>query len=269
MDQTNCNSIKDSLIGFFGREMRISESQDGCVLVLPGKTIDDRYTAIFVDRKTPDYFVVHDAGKTSSELYSQGIHMTEIREEAFAGMAERMGAIFADGAFQVGCKQGELESAILAVNQCANLGMWLLLGHKPDFSDEPLLSRIERGMTVWNAPYAHKVEARVPVKGKRGNHVFDFVSFPAVERQPIAVKVLRPSDDSLRKAREYGFLAYDIEHTNFDRWLRLAVLAKADRWTRNAKQIVAASSSTMIEVDVGDEESLESKVPAALELLVA
>jgi len=270
MDQTNCHSIRESLVSFFGREVRISESKDGCVFVLPGKTIDDRYTAVFVDRKTPDYFVVHDAGKTSSELYSQGIHITEVREEAFVNMAERMGAIFADGTFQIGCKEDELESAILAVNQCANLGMWHLLGHKPDLSDEPLLNRIERGITAWNAPYIHTVQPRVPVKGRRGNHVFDFVSFPAVERrQPIAIKVLRPSDDSLRKAREYGFLAYDIEQTNFENWLRLAVLAKADRWTRNAKQLVAASSTTMVEVEVGDEESLESKVPAALELLVA
>jgi len=268
MDPTNCNSIRESLIGFFGKEIRVSDAQGGCVLVLPGKTIDDRYTAIFVDRKTPDYFVVHDAGKTTSELYSQGIHMTENREEAFANMAERMGAVFADGIFQIGCKENELEAAILAVNQCANLGMWNLLGHKPDLSEEPLLSRIERWITIWQAPYRHQVQARVPVKGRRGNHVFDFVSFPAPERkQPIAVKVLRPSDDSLRKAREYGFLAYDIEKTTFESWLRVAVLAKADRWTRNAKQLVAASSASVIEVEVGDEGSLESKIPNALEEL--
>src|ERR1700719_3376144 len=104
MDPTNCNSIRESLVGFFGREVRVSEAQDGCVLV-PGKTLDDRSTAIFVDRKTPDYFVVHDAGKTASELFAQGIHMTENREEAFVNMAERMGAIFADGTFQIGCKE--------------------------------------------------------------------------------------------------------------------------------------------------------------------
>ena len=233
MEQTYCHSLKDSLLAYFGNEIQITESRQGCVLVLPTKTLDDRYLAVFVERKTPDFFVVHDAGKTSAELYSQGVHITEMREEAFSQMAEKLGAVFADGVFQIGCKESELHSAILAIGQCETLGMWHPLGHKPDFTEEPVVSRVERGLKMWKAPYSHRIQSKVHVKGLRAQHVFDFVSYPAVEhREPIAIKILRPSDDSLGKAREYGFLVYDTQNTYFERWLRFAVLTKADRWTK-------------------------------------
>jgi hypothetical protein len=250
-----CSSLKKELLSFFGKEIRITESQDGCVLVLPNKTLDDRYPAVFVDRKTPDFFVVHDAGKTSSELFAQGIHLTEAREEAFEQMADRMGAIFADGVFQVGCKQDEMLTAILAVGQCQSLGMWHVLGHKPDLAEEPVLTRVETGIRAWNSPDPHDIQSRVPVKGKKANHVFDFVAYPKIEKKPpIAVKVLRPSDDSLAKAREYGFLAYDTEGTMFENWLRLAIITKADRWTKNAKSLVESLSADTVEVQTGEEE---------------
>jgi len=62
MEQTYCHSLKDSLLAYFGNEIQITESREGCILVLPTKTIDDRFVAVFVERKTPDYFLVHDAG---------------------------------------------------------------------------------------------------------------------------------------------------------------------------------------------------------------
>lgn len=270
MEQTNCHSLKGSLLAYFGSEIQVNESREGCVLVLPTKTLDDRYVAVFVDSKTADYFVVHDAGKTSAELHSQGVHITELREEAFSVMADKLGATFTDGVFQVGCKRSDLYSAILAIGQCETLGMWHLLGHKPDLTEEPVVSLVERGINAWKAPYVHRIQKRVQVKGQRANHVLDFVSFPNVEyRQPIAVKILRPSYDALAKAREYGFLVYDTEKTYFERWLRLAVMTKSDRWTTNAKQLVASLSTYTVEVETGDEDSLTRRIPATLEQMAA
>jgi len=70
----------------------------------------------------------------------------------------------------------------------------------------------------------------VQVKGQRANHIFDFVSYPSVRREPIAIKILKHT--YLSKGREYGFLVYDIEKTYFERWLRVAIMTKADRWTK-------------------------------------
>lgn len=246
------------------------ESEDGCVLVLPNKTLDDRHPAIFVDQRMDDYFLVHDAGKTAAELYAQGVHITESREEAFSEMAERLGAVFSKGMFQVGCNRAELHQAILAVGQCESLGMWHILGHKPDFSDEPIISRVETGVRAWNAPYENRVEPRVPVQGRNSKHVFDFVSFPLhVPREVIALKILRPGDDPISKAKEYGYLALDIQTTQFEQWHRLAIMTKVERWSKNAREIVQRLSAATVEVESGEEEAIETLVPQRLEEMAA
>lgn len=272
MDKTYCHSLKNSLLAFMGSEVSVRESRAGCVLVLPTKTIDDRFTTVFVDRKTEDYFLVHDAGKTAAELHGQGVHITELRADTFSQMADRLGATFADGVFQIGCNLASLTASVLAISQCESMGMWHLLGHKPDLAEEPVNARIERGIMNWNAPYPFKLEKNVRTKGKQASHCFDFVSFPTNEashREPIAIKVLKPSDDPIGKAREYGFLVYDTQQTMFERWLRLTVLTKADRWSGPARKLISSLSTATVEVETGDEDSIEHRIPATLEQMAA
>jgi hypothetical protein len=151
------------------------------------------------------------------------------------------------------------------------MGMWHLLGHKPDIEEEPVRARIERGISTWNSPYPYDVQQRVRIKGKKAQHVIDFVGFPAtgVPREPIGIKILRPGDDSIAKAREYGFMVYDTQNTFFERWLRLAIMTKADRWSRSARELVASLSTAVVEVDTGDEDSIARRVPATLEQMAA
>ncbi len=270
MEQMNCNSIRSSLVSFLGEEIRVIESEDGCVLVLPSKTLDDRHPAIFVEQKMDDFFLVHDAGKTTAELHAQGIHITDSREEVFIKMADRLGAVFSKGMFQVGCSRDELHRAVLAVGECESLGMWDILGHEPDFSDEPIISRVERGLKSWNAPYENDIRPRVPVPGRNSKHLFDFVSFPVNSpRETIALKILRPGGDSQGKAREYGYLALDLERTQYDTWLRVAVVARVEKWTRPARDVVKKFSTATVEVETGSEESLESLVPGELERITS
>ena len=271
MDKTYCLSLKESLLAFMGAEIEVRESRGGCVLVLPTKTVDDRFVTVFVDRKADDYFLVHDAGKTAAELHGQGVHLTELRAETFSHMAERFGATFVDGMFQIGCHQDLLTTSVLAIGQCESMGTWHLLGHKPDLADEPIRNRVERGLMIWNAPHQYILERNVRVPGNKASHVFDFVSYPnnGGLREPIAIKVLTPSDDPLGKAREYGFLVLDTEKTYFEKWLRLAILAKADRWSRPSKNLVASLSTATLEVEAGDEPSIERRLPDALEQLAA
>ena len=271
MDKTYCLSLKESLLAFMGAEIAVREFRDGCVLVLPTKTIDDRFVTVFIDRKADDYFVVHDAGKTAAELHGQGVHLTDLRTEAFSDMAGKFGASFVDGVFQIGCRQDLLTTSVLAIGQCESMGTWHLLGHKPDLADEPIRNRVERCLTVWSAPHHYSLQRNVRVPGNKATHVFDFVSYPsdAKQREPIAIKVLTPSDDPLGKAREYGFLVLDTEKTYFENWRRLAILAKADRWSRPSKSLVASLSTATLEVDTGDEPTIEQRLPDALEQLAA
>jgi len=257
-------------MAFLGQEIQVIESRGGCVLVLPSKTLDDRQHAIFIDERMPNYFLVHDAGKTAAELHAQGVHVTDARKEMFSLMADRLGAAFSDGVFQVGCNRDELYRAILAVEQCESLGMWHLLGHKPDFSDEGIRHHVARGIKAWAAPYEHQVNSNIVVTGRHSPHKFEFVSFPKnVPREAIAIKILRPGDDASSKAKEYGYLALDIEETQYDHWQRLAIMTKADRWPRKAKELVEELSTATVEVEDGDEDSIDRIVPEKLSQIAA
>ncbi len=268
---TNCRLLKETLLEFLGNTIAVTEVRDYCVLTLPQKTIDDRLASVFVQQKMPGYFVVDDGGKTASELFSQGIHITDVRSKVMEELAERYGATFAQGTFRIGCHAEDLNAAIVSVGQCATLATWYVLGHKPKFEEEPILHRIEAGIRAWRAPYEYEIRPRLRVQGRRAEHVIDFVTFPRTEtpRRPIGVKVVRPSDNSLEQARGYGFMAYDLQQTIYENWPRVAVVTKADEWTQTALDLVYASATVVVPINVGNEETIEQLLPERLSEVAA
>jgi len=267
---TNCQSLKEALVEFFGTAIDVTEIRDYCVLTLPYKTIDDRLASVFVQEKMPGYFLVDDGGKTAAELFIQGIHVTDVRSAVLEELAERYGATFAQGAFRMGCHAEALNAAIISIAQCATLATWYVLGHKPRFEEEPVLHRVEAGMRAWQPPYETEIRPRVRVLGQKTEHVIDFVSFPrTAPRTPIGVKVVRPSDNPLEQARGYGFMAYDLQNTQYEAWPRVAVVTRADEWTGNALDLVRASATTVIPVDTGKEESIDRLLPEYLSEVAA
>ena len=55
----------------------VSDHDGRCVVSLPIETLDGRFVDVYVEFKAGGHVVVHDGGKTVSELYAQGIHLTE------------------------------------------------------------------------------------------------------------------------------------------------------------------------------------------------
>jgi hypothetical protein len=268
---SNCNSIKLDLIDFIASQIDVTEMRDKCVVTLPLKTLDDRYPDIYVERKMPDFFLVHDAGKTASELYAQGIHLTDTREDLLSAAAERLGVGFADGTFMVTCTRSELFGAILAVSQCISLGMWEVVGHKPDFGDAPIMTITEHGLRAWNPSHEQKIVKRVQVKGQTAKHHFDFVSFPDDEliHRPIGLRVLRPSENPRGQAERYGFFSYDIRQTYYEQWSRLAIVVKAEKWSDDAKQLIRKHSTKTLEIETGKEDSIETLIPEYMDEIAA
>src|SRR5205807_512252 len=198
-------------------------------------------------------------------------HLTDGRTEALVALAHRYGATFTEGAFRIGCTGDGLQQSIMAVMQCATMGMWFLIGHKPLFTEEPVLGRVERGLAAWHSPYySSNVRSKIIAKGRKFTHTFDFVCFPEDEKhQPIGVKVLRQSADSTSKARDYGFLVYDLEKTIFENWLRVVVMTKSDQWTKKAKELVLSLSQSTVEIGTGEEDKIEAQLPLYLNQLAA
>lgn len=268
---TKCQLLKSTLLEYLGNSITVAEVRDHCVLTLPHRTLDDRLASVFVEQKMPDYFVVHDGGKTAAELFAQGIHITDLRLGGLEELADRYGATFAQGTFRMGCSAADLNTAVMAIGQCAVLGTWHVLGHKPSFEEQPVLHRVGRAMRMWDAPYPNEIRERVKVSGIKIQHTFDFASFPTGERiaNPIGVKVVRPSDNPMEQARGFGFMAYDLEKTPFGDWYRVAVVTKADDWTETALELVRSSASSTVEVAAGDEEEIEKLLPQQLTELAA
>jgi hypothetical protein len=267
---TNCHLLKDALLSFLGNTIEVSEKRDYCVLTLPHKTLDNRFASVFVQQKIPGYYLVHDGGKTAAELFAQGIHLTDLKLNTFEDLAGQYGATFSQGSFQIGAHESELQSAVMAIAQCATVGTWHVLAHKPSFSEVPVLKRVASGLAAWEPPFQKEIRDHVKISGRKFAHVLDFAAFAINTGQPpVGVKVLRPSDNPLEQARGYGFMAYDIEQTQFEEWLRLAIITKADEWSDGALSIVRNMSTATVEVGTGDESQIEKLIPQRMAEIAA
>src|SRR4029078_5025267 len=139
--QDHCSSARDALVAFFSSFTEVTAVDGRCVITLPLRTVDDRYLDVYLDEKLADYVIVHDGGNSMSELFVQGIHVTDSQAAQFKAIARRFGATFNAGIFQIACAPGEsIERAIFAVAQCASLAMFEVINHQPNIEDEPLVA---------------------------------------------------------------------------------------------------------------------------------
>lgn len=268
-----CRSLKESLLLYLNENVEVSTFETQCVITLPLRTLDHRLIDICIERKIGDLVIVHDAGKAASELFSQGIHLTNVRESVLKEVARRYGATFSDGTFTVTCKDkpGEIETAILAVGQCASLAMYDVLKHTPTIEEEPVTALVRRALDRWQ-PEDVELRYRVPVKSQLGgvDHMFDAVLFPRrTGKRTVAVKALTLGYPPQVQADRYGFLALDIRGTVYDEWPREAIISKVDRWSEPALRQVRSLSARTLELREGDEQRVDSDLRAHLTELLA
>jgi len=270
MATLNCRSIRETLLTYIGEQTDVIESTQSCVITLPIKTVDARWVDVYVDRRAADFFVVHDGGKTFSELISHGVKMSDARFALLIDLAQRFGATVRERSFVIGCKADGLQEAILAIAQCAGLGMFELLKHSPTYPDLPLYGTLRERLEAWARNRA-KIDERVPVRGKTLQHEFDFVAHPLRKGQTIAIKVLNPSYTPMITAKQYGFLALDVAQSEYRVWKRLVILARGDEWTpesvdlieKHAQRVVSIRSQDLIELGGDLTQSLNALYKAA------
>jgi hypothetical protein len=266
---TSCSSIKESLIDYLRREIEVATFAESCVLTLPLKTIDDRLVDVIVDRKPPDYFVVHDGGKSISELFVQGIKLTDSVLRRLENIAKINGALLIKDAFTVGCKADKLQDSIITVALCSTLAMLELIGHKPEVEEEPIASRVNRTLRNWQPEFIKSISSRVSVKGRRFQHRFDFVVSPRDEHRTSAVQILTHSYPGNIQSQRYAFLVLDIENTAYFQWPRCAIISKAETWSTGARKVVSELSKRVLELKTGEESAIEEVLPSYMDELVA
>jgi len=265
MANTRCSTIRDGLLRLFAAELEVSAFENRCVVTLPLKTLDDRYIDVIVEPSDGSFTYVHDGGKNVAELFSQGIHVTDRQTDILEKVAKRYGARFYQGRFQVLCSNdAAIHDAVFAVAQCVSLAMIEVVTHEAEIEEEPLSARVGRALKLWQPSYV-EIRRRLPVKGNRGDHFFDWASLSAKDTaNSVGIKLLPPSFGPLPQARLYGYMVYDIENTPVGKWPRLAVISKAEDWSHQAIELVRSFSTELIQVESGQEEFIEIALPGKM-----
>lgn len=271
MATMNCSLIKTSLIDYLKQEVEVTALKDRCVISLPIKTLDDRFIDVVVESKLADFFLVHDAGKTLNELFSQGISLTDTKMAYFTAMAKKFGAELHGDIFSIGCKAEGIQNSILAISQCASLAMFELLSHRPEFEEESLSSRVAKTLNVWRPTFIISIDRGVTVRGRRYPHRLDFVAVASSDNghPTSAVKLLPPTYSGQVQAERYAYLVLDLERTSYETWKRVAVLTKAETWPIKALQMVRELSNATLELRTGEEPSIREQLPEKMNLAVA
>jgi hypothetical protein len=271
MDKTTyCSSLRDALLVRFANELEVSSQGDACIVTLPFRTADHRFIDVYVEPVAGSGFTyVHDAGKSTAELFVQGIHENESQTAVMKGIARTYDAYFQNGRFQIICKNiVEIENAVLAIAQCASLAMVEVVTHEPKIEDEPLTVRVGRALQQWQPTYV-EIERRHVVRGTTGvEHMFDYVSRPLIANaRTVAVKLLPPSVGPSWQVSRYALLALDIRGREAEQWPRVAIISKADDWTQKSIDIVRSLSSETIVLDTDDEARVERVLPVTMTAL--
>jgi Domain of unknown function DUF1828 len=270
METTNCSQIREALIRRLSDQIVISTVMDQCVFSLPIRGLDERPTDVFVEKQLGQSFRVHDAGITTSHLFAQGIHITEHKASMLEEVAKRLGVSYLAGTFEVSCKESEVQDAILAIGQCSAMATVESASHKPVIEEDPIKTRVDRSLTLWKPTYVREIRRRVPVKGRKARHSFDFVSFPedADRTNTVAIQVLAPSHSPQAQAERYGFLVLDTEQlAPYESWKRFAIVTKVEEWGDRPLQLVQDLSQETVKLLSGDERNIETMLPQIMENL--
>jgi hypothetical protein len=205
---------------------------------------------VFIESRSGDYFVVHDAGKAANELILQGVNLTPSIENNCHKLAERFSAQWSEEMFQVRCKIEHLNAAILGIAMCSSLATVFLLDHTADTGEDEIREQFGAALKTWSKKRA-RVKERVLIAGQWKQHNFDFVAYPK-NAEPIAISVLAPSGSSISVADRAAFRARDLEETPFSKWRRVIVETRCESWTGPAKNLLAKCCDLVIEIPSGD-----------------
>ena len=270
----DCRYIRDGLLKFIGRRLRVSDYRGLCVVTLPMETLDGRFVDVYVgEYGAGDQVEVHDGGKTASELYAQGIHLTEPRRRhVLEKTAHRLGVSFDadDDTFKATVRASDMYEAILAVAQCASMAMHEVLYHRPAVQRMPVPAMVRRTLTKWET-HDFDIYRKFSLKGVWNGgalHEFDYVAASTRdEATHVAVQVLATTHGPKVQARMYGFLVLGIRGTDYEKWPRIAVVSNPNRWSPSLLKQVGEWSDEVIAVRAGRAAAAISMLPERIEHL--
>jgi hypothetical protein len=214
-------------------------------------------------------FLVHDGGKTSSELFCQGVNLTSKKLALQQAIASSYGVtiLSTGGVFQKTCSAEELNEAVYSVAQCVSLARLELLELRPDFEDLTVPGKVAKALRAWKPNYTVKLTSNVVVSGLNTKHRFDFVSHPKSDAlHTVAIRVLSPNHSAMQ-AKLYAFMGLDLKRSEAKDWQKLAVVSNPGLWSAPALELVGKFSEGVILLDGGEEDRIDTVVPEEVDRL--
>ena len=270
MPTSLCSRIKRSLSEYLADQVTASASRDYCVVTVPIKTVDDRWVSVIVEERLQDQFRVHDAGKTDSELFGQGIKMTEPDLATQAAIAAKYGVTVGDRMIQTLCQASGLNEAIMAVAQSAAVMTAQLVWPAIEIEEQQIERRVAKALTLWKPDYID-IEQDVSLRGAAQPHKVNFVSRAhAPAKRNAAVNILLASTHHMDKARNYGYLWLDLKEREprYHDWGRLAVIPRVETWSKGALDLIKHYATDTLEMTKDQEGVIDKSIPEKMSELV-
>ena len=257
-----CKSIHSGILDHLATNTVMHSIDGACVITLPIPTVDGRLVDVFIEHRMTNHCVVHDGGKTSSELSLQGVNITESIIVHFSLLARRFGLEYKNETFTVAGNISDVHKMALAVGVCSGMAMAQVVGHMSPLAEEPLRHKIGNAVKGW-AKRRFKVSPDVQVPGEHAKHRFDFVAYPKkANSNTIAMSVLLPGSNSLGAAERFGFKTTDLK-APYNAWGKVVIQGKSESWSSEAKNIIRSCADAVVEIggeDRIDTEELKEKL---------
>ena len=246
----NCDHIKDSVVQYLQTETEVIPKCDYCILSLPIKVLDGANAEVYIEEVGNDSFLVHDGGRTIGHLQSSGLIVSKSRTSSLSALAERLGITLDEGVFKALAKQVTIQDVAFSVGQCCSMALYELIKHAP-FADEERMRNIARQeMETWSAERGIRLVKNKKVPGSLRQYTLDFVveAIPGSTDLPVAVNILIPSYGASVAVDRYATQVLDLRNTEYNKWKRVAVLAKPERWKERQRKIVGKLADAVAEI---------------------
>jgi BMFP domain-containing protein YqiC len=228
------------------------------VITLPLKTVDDRWVSVVIEEKQAGYFLVHDGGKTDSELFCQGVAM-DVIESFNARVATKYGvSVAGDRSIQQLCTRAELPHTILAVAEASAVMTAQLVSRLIEVETKDVEAKVAETLDLWR-PDEFEIRHEMQIQGRWDRYILDFVALAKHGARNTAAINILPGNNTLRRARDYGMMLVDLRGTKeYGDWASLAFIVGATGWTDKARKIVEALASGTIEVNPETQSDVEA-----------
>jgi hypothetical protein len=262
-----CSEITTSMTKYLEDQLLIStRPNNACVLTLPIKTLDGRSVSVIVEQTFEDAFIVHDGGKTDSELFSQGVKMNDSDDQTHAAIAAKYEVSIRDRMIQKVCRRVELNEAILTVGQCAAMMTSQLLWSSVEIEDDRVYRDVSAALTLWKPADVH-IDEKVTLNGTKEQHTVGFVVVLESAHRMAAVDVLLSSRArALDRARKYDYTWMDMERKSpeYRNWARLAIIPSVEAWSPKALEIIRSSANEAIVLPSDQEATLNERISESM-----